>query len=674
LNLVGAGDVTVNTNALGQTVIESTGTVIPGTGTGNYVVTAFSGVISAPNNDILTADGSGNAKDSGVLVSSLAPLNNAALVGLTTVANETVINESVQYSNGILNAALFPGADIGAQVNAAIAALPTTYTAGGSPNGGSGGAIFIPQGTYAQTTTIYLPPWVRLFGSSAAGTILNFTPSATAVWQVVVAGLNDPLFYNFGYMGAIEDVTFNGGGVPAQGGANIHSGGVYLGGSDGVLDGSGTINVSGTAVTWVSGTLFSPSTWASAGPPQSYITVIQINGAPYQVASVNSTTSITLGASAGVQNGVPYFVLGSPLIAKDPSTNQCFGFNLNRVRIANNNVGIQWGTNSWSQTIFEGAIYDNQTGVMIPIQEGSNNSGEDLVFKSCTISNNSGPGVYIGAGTQINVVLDSCSLDQNGGWQVQNGASSSQNYVSMTNCYIFTQNSTNLWIQNFGNMIVFGLWATNAIGNTTYSIDNQAQYSFIVVGGTFDYAGSGTLINPASKPSVWIGPLILGATAATYATMGGLVDYLGNAKLQKITTYNGFTTAGNGIPSEIYYASFPNQLGNFGGGAAVTIANTSIVGSVIRVSYSQYLERVGGSSSTEPSLTLSWKDAFGTAHTQTLVALDTTNTIAGVQHSGCAVIITDGSAVTITSAGYASSPSSGSTQMVWAMAVTAELL
>ena len=70
---MGAGDVTINTNALGQTVIESTGTVIPGTGTGSYVVTAFSGMISAPNNDILTADGSGNAQDSGVLVSSLAP-------------------------------------------------------------------------------------------------------------------------------------------------------------------------------------------------------------------------------------------------------------------------------------------------------------------------------------------------------------------------------------------------------------------------------------------------------------------------------------------------------------------------------------------------------------------------------------------------------------------------
>jgi hypothetical protein len=667
LNLVGAGDVTVNTNALGQTVIESTGTVIPGTGTGNYVVTAFSGVISAPNNDILTADGSGNAKDSGVLVSSLAPKANAALTGTTTIVLANITN-----MNGVLNATDFAGADIGAQVNAAITQL-TTLTAGGNS-----GAIFIPQGTYAQTTTIYLPPWIRLFGASAAGTILNFTPSATAVWAVVVAGNNTSLFFNFGYMGAIEDLTLNG---PVQGG-NTHCGGVYLGGSTGELDGSGTVNTSGTAVTSETGTGFSPSTWVNLTS-----TFIVINGVAYAIASVNSTSSITLRSSAGTQTGVAYFVVGSPLIANDPYANLCFGFNLNRVRIENYFVGMQWGTNSWSQAIDQCSIYDNYLGVSMHGAGGLYNSGENISFLHGVLSNNTSAGLYVGSGSSwtnntnansFNVNLVDMSLDQNGGWAVQNGGGPSQNYVSMTNCYIYTGPTNNgQWIQNYGNMLISGGYFNGGTNNSTYSIDNECQYSFTVVGTVMYYSGSGVAFNPSSQPSTWVNCVLTGASGAlTGAT--SIYDSTGAkvAALQvtgSITTYNGFTTAGNGIPSELSESLLPNQLGNFNGGNPASIANTT-ANSVIRVSYSEYLERVGGSSSTLPSLTLSWTDPFGTAHTQVLVALDTTNTIAGVQHSGCVVIATNGANVTLTSAGYASNPSSGGTQMAWCLAYASELL
>jgi hypothetical protein len=118
LNLVGAGDVTVNTNALGQTVIESTGTALLGTGTGIYVVTAFSGVISAPAGDILTADGSGNAQDSGVQVSSLAPLlnpvfpNQIIVTGYTDMEGNANVggNLTVGGTLGITGAATIGGA------------------------------------------------------------------------------------------------------------------------------------------------------------------------------------------------------------------------------------------------------------------------------------------------------------------------------------------------------------------------------------------------------------------------------------------------------------------------------------------------------------------------------------------------------------------------------------
>ena len=60
--------------------------------------------------------------------------------------------------------------------------------------------------------------------------------------------------------------------------------------------GNGTVNTSGTAVTWESGALFSTSLSGT----------ITINGVAYPISSVNSSTSITLGSSAGTQNGVSY--------------------------------------------------------------------------------------------------------------------------------------------------------------------------------------------------------------------------------------------------------------------------------------------------------------------------------------------------------------------------------
>lgn len=61
--------------------------------------------------------------------------------------------------------------------------------------------------------------------------------------------------------------------------------------------GGGTVNTSGTDVTWVSGADFS----ALVQNQQ-----IRINGVEYVVASVNSQTDLTLASTAGNQNGVPW--------------------------------------------------------------------------------------------------------------------------------------------------------------------------------------------------------------------------------------------------------------------------------------------------------------------------------------------------------------------------------
>lgn len=61
--------------------------------------------------------------------------------------------------------------------------------------------------------------------------------------------------------------------------------------------GTGTVNTSGTAMTWVSGTKFDTG-WVG------YQTTV--NGTLFTIASVASTTSATLSASAGVHSGVAY--------------------------------------------------------------------------------------------------------------------------------------------------------------------------------------------------------------------------------------------------------------------------------------------------------------------------------------------------------------------------------
>jgi len=63
-------------------------------------------------------------------------------------------------------------------------------------------------------------------------------------------------------------------------------------------NGNGTVNTAGTAVTKTAGTAFDPS---MAGG------TIWINNAAFTVASVQSTTTLTLSATAGTQSGVGFF-------------------------------------------------------------------------------------------------------------------------------------------------------------------------------------------------------------------------------------------------------------------------------------------------------------------------------------------------------------------------------
>lgn len=94
----------------------------------------------------------------------------------------------------------FPGADIGDQINHAIAALP-----------GGCGVVQIPNGTYTFGTTIVKPRCILLEGQGAAATLLDWTPAAGAA--IVIGDGSGTTTYNHG---GVRDLRLSGPGESSQ--------------------------------------------------------------------------------------------------------------------------------------------------------------------------------------------------------------------------------------------------------------------------------------------------------------------------------------------------------------------------------------------------------------------------------------------------------------------------
>ena len=110
-----------------------------------------------------------------VLTRDVADTNYVHVTGDQTVSGtKTFATVDAQNINGALNAAAFPGADIGAKVNAAIAAC-SGNTAGQQCE------VRIPQGVFSHTATMNLTAGVVLRCSGQETTTLNYTGSGTAV-------------------------------------------------------------------------------------------------------------------------------------------------------------------------------------------------------------------------------------------------------------------------------------------------------------------------------------------------------------------------------------------------------------------------------------------------------------------------------------------------------------
>jgi hypothetical protein len=368
-------------------------------------------------------------------VPALVPKASASMGGADQIYDQIgtlngMINPAV--CSGLSRPSWCRGSEIGGWTNSAIASVKC-------------GEVYIPAGTYKQTTSILKPRCVRLHGASASSTILRWTPSTgVAIILADTTGRN-----SYAPEGALEDLTLIGPG------AGTKTCGVYLGGSNGV----------------------------GCGPT-----------------------------------------------ALDPATNFGDHENINRVRIYKSSaagafgVGVQFGSNTWSDTIFESNISFNGTGIYVP--DGTKTTGENLSVLDSYIQNNFGVGVKIDTGNNINFFIVNTSLDYNESWAVQNGTAPTQNAVSLVNCYLASRSH---WLQNYGYMNLTSVYANDAAdsGILGYLIDNQAA-SMTVIGGQFFNNGTGAILNPAGAPSTWIAPHVTQPGPVGLAPTATYLDRLGD--------------------------------------------------------------------------------------------------------------------------------------------------
>lgn len=154
-------------------------------------------------------------------------------------------------------------------------------------------------------------------------------------------------------------------------------------------------------------------------------------------------------------------------------------------------------------------------------------------------------------------------------------------------------------------------------------------------------------------------------------TIGGNLQVNGSSIfVGPFSEYNGIALAGNGIPSELNQVLATALAANYNTGTAKTLATPTAAG-MWRISFSQGITQAATSTSTMPSLTLGYTDAGGIARTVTLVATSTSNATTVITTGTQVIYSVGGTAITITSASYASS---GATPMQYALAVTIEQL
>ena len=287
----------------------------------------------------------------------MAKVPNSNLSGLPVVTQEDLKANDPARLNRILRlfASQLQSVQTGISSSSSITnnTVTTLTPSGGGSSGGGGGStpaaeVVTVQGTHLQRLSTYLAPnepaGTYYYETDRTVSYLNYIlPSTLQVWQWVSGtmyanyasipgdlGTNDTgfLFYandrllTYRWSGAgwvlindFEPIIYD---SHSNRLAHYPSVNYYVGTffyeSDRrvfyvVETASGTVNTSGTAVTWASGNKFintgsgfNAAQWPAGTP-------ITINGVAYSIASVTNSTALVLSSSAGTQTGHNYTVV-----------------------------------------------------------------------------------------------------------------------------------------------------------------------------------------------------------------------------------------------------------------------------------------------------------------------------------------------------------------------------
>lgn len=361
----------------------------------------------------------------------------------------------------------------------------------------------------------------------------------------------------------------------------------------------GTVNTSGTAVTWVNGTGFTTGgTWTNES--------ILINNVRYQILNVVNSTSLTLASSAGTQSGVAYtksaFSFKSPVCintgsgsggggglfatslidtttinadlfefaqGSQGSSIQGLSLRTNGVPIGNSAIVVNFtssldGDGLSPMTVKELSISNFYDGIVVPTESNPNG----LYITKLNIANNihsgftarNGLGVYISQSQLLGNGAANIDLEGGAGYWFTD---------------VQTTNATNDLIIHSANQV----FATNFIADTSL-----ADAIVINGGSEIEFKGSwATAINPLTGTSGgwgvncisttgfnWLGGWIRSSYTGGFHAQAGCTKFsISNARISDNGHNNGSVTC-NGIAGACgilvdagvsYFQIFNNQIG-----------------------------------------------------------------------------------------------------------------
>jgi hypothetical protein len=149
-----------------------------------------------------------NLELTGSITGNITPVASGQVIGTSALPWDLVSRRN----NGVRIATSYPGADIGAQINAAIADLPTV-------SGMAAGTIFIPSGQYTLSTQVsWTSAFIQFIGVGSGSTIIT-----------AAAGFNNDMFranvvVTYPYRGAAWR------GIQLVGNGNANTVGIHISG------------------------------------------------------------------------------------------------------------------------------------------------------------------------------------------------------------------------------------------------------------------------------------------------------------------------------------------------------------------------------------------------------------------------------------------------------------